>query len=131
MFNLQCGSNSQQNASQMLTEVWRCIEIINNNAQILNIFSFCFSWSVHHILKQLMTNYRVLKDKGVYILVAVPLHTCIFILFFPLPTSIFFKHLLTCLFNDKLFIGHLWSTDISSELVEKFQLVEDKASCHR
>ncbi|XP_038719295.1 EEF1A lysine methyltransferase 4 isoform X3 [Tripterygium wilfordii] len=41
--SILCGNNSRQNAKQMLDEVWR--------------------------LKQLMTNYRVLKDKGVYILI--------------------------------------------------------------
>lgn len=65
----------------MLKEVERYAETINN---IVRFFFFFFevllflSWNVH-VLKQLMTNNRVLKNKGVYMLVTVPyplfLHT--------------------------------------------------------
>ena len=58
----------------MLKEVERYAETINN---IVLFFFFFFEVLLFlslnvHVLKQLMTNYRVLKNKGVYMLVTVP-----------------------------------------------------------
>ena len=46
----------------------------------LNVFYFSFLILFHIIMKQLMNNYRVLKDKGVYILVkSLRLWLCVFL----------------------------------------------------
>ena len=65
----QCGNNSRQNSTMMLEEVGRYDwEHWRSRIDFARLFIFLF-WYCDHILKELLTNYRVLKDKGIYILV--------------------------------------------------------------
>ncbi|CAN6548389.1 unnamed protein product [Malus baccata var. baccata] len=100
--SLLCGSNSRQNATEMLEEVWRYKSVSISKCgcpKLLVLFIFLILFT-HHILKRLITTYRVLKDKGVYFLVM------LLILFyspptisiyppFPRPAALFFRFLVT------------------------------------
>ncbi|GER31461.1 S-adenosyl-L-methionine-dependentmethyltransferases superfamily protein [Striga asiatica] len=70
--SLLCGQNSQHNSSKMLEEVWRYISNSKFIGALYNslILMLFYPFGATPKLTQLMTNYRVLKDKGVYILVS-------------------------------------------------------------
>lgn len=95
-----------------------------------------------------MTTYRVLKDQGVYILVTlVYSYLCALFLKNPILSVFSFSFLsifcgqqskvdnlcFTCMLLTMSSNGsdYIWSSNISSKVVERFEQVGDKASCDR
>ena len=73
-----------------------------------------------------MINYRVLKDKGVYILVIVP-----YFLSKQPDYACFLHELNSPLTSVWCYADYIWSTNISFTLVERIMAMDDKTPCHR
>lgn len=83
-----------------------------------------------------MTNYRVLKEKGVYILVTLPSPFRIknfsaFVLGQLLRNYIDYIVSFISLVSILHAAGHIWSSNLSPTFVERFMLMDNKTPCDR
>lgn len=119
----------------MLEEVWRYKSVLISKCscpKLLVLFIFLILFT-HHILKRLITTYRVLKDKGVYFLVM------LLILLFsaydfnipslPPPSRPHNLSQTCCILHAA--VGNIWCPIVSFVLVERVMLVDDKTPCDR